>query len=112
MPSEVVLAVYRPKPGKEDALKAQVAAHWPALKQSGLVTDREPILLQSKDGSWIEIFEWKDGGASAAAAHEHPIIGPLWNAMMENCDFIPPSALPECAQPFPHFKPVDDLCEG
>jgi hypothetical protein len=47
----VVIACYRPKPGKEAALLAETRAHWSTLRSEGLVTDRIPIIARAADGT-------------------------------------------------------------
>ena len=52
----IVIACYKPKPGKEDALKALVVDHVSTLRSLGLVTQRAPITMQAKDGTFVEVF--------------------------------------------------------
>lgn len=40
---EVVIAIYRPKVGKLEALEALVHKHFPTLKEYGLTTVRAPF---------------------------------------------------------------------
>ncbi|MFI5158631.1 MAG: hypothetical protein ACHQF4_07175, partial [Sphingobacteriales bacterium] len=54
----IVIACYKPKPGKGEALKALMKTHLPRLKKEGLVTDRESIMMEATDGTIIEVFEW------------------------------------------------------
>ena len=74
----VVMAMYRPKPGKDDALRAVIARHVPRLRELGLATSRPVALLQAGDGTYVEIFEWAPGGA--AAAHTNAAVMEIWNA--------------------------------
>ncbi len=106
MGAEIVAAVYRAKPGKEDELAALLEKHVPVLRAQGLATDRAPIVMRSpKDGTFIEIFEWDTAG-SAQAAHENPAVAEIWNAMGEIADFLTLSDLPEAQLRFAHFLPV------
>ncbi|MGE0191894.1 MAG: hypothetical protein AB7T63_07595 [Planctomycetota bacterium] len=105
MGSEIVIAIYRPRRGREAALDALVARHRPALVAAGLVTDRPFVLARSSDGAILEIFEWKDADA-AQKAHEHPVVGALWNEMGEVADFPPLADLAESTRRFPHFRPL------
>lgn len=109
MPAEIVTAVYKAKSGQEPALRELLKRHVVALRGSGLVTERPRVLLRGKDGIYVEIFEWKDGAASAHAAHGHPDVGGVWAAMESACDFTCLAELRESTQTFPHFTPVDDL---
>jgi hypothetical protein len=102
----VVLAMYRPKAGREEELRALVARHVPTLREVGLATERPVLLLQASDGTYVEVFEWFPGGAEAA--HSHPRVAELWNAMGEVADFASLAELPEAGRPFPHFRAVED----
>ena len=48
---EMVQAVYRAKPGKVAELKALIDSHEPALRASGLVTERPFTIMVSSDGA-------------------------------------------------------------
>lgn len=106
MPAEIVTAVYKAKPGKDAELRALLARHGKALTASGLVTPRPRILAKAQGDFYLEIFEWKDGAASAHAAHGHPDIGGIWQAMDLVCDFCCLAELKESTQRFPHFTPL------
>jgi hypothetical protein len=106
MSSELVIAIYRAKPGKEEELAAIIEGHVPMLREQGLITGREPILMRSmKDGTFLEIFEWNSSGA-ARQAHENPAVGKTWAAMMSICDMLTLADLEEATQRFPHFVPI------
>jgi hypothetical protein len=107
MPAEIVTAVYKAKPGKEAELRDLLARHGKALAGSGLTTARPRIVAKAQGGFYLEIFEWKDGAASAHAAHAHPDIGGIWQAMDLVCDFACLAELKESTRPFPHFAPLD-----
>ena len=64
MPGVCVIVAYHPKPGKEDELLALVRSRVPNLRKEGLVTDREPVIMRSRDGTIIEVSEWKSRGRS------------------------------------------------
>ena len=104
--AQIVTAVYRPHPGKEDTLAALIEKHYPLLRAEGLATERAPVVMRSQtDGTFIEVFEWINGGA-AGVAHENPAVSALWEAMAEVADFLTLADLPEAATRFPHFRPV------
>jgi hypothetical protein len=106
-PGEVVLATYRPKPGGDAALRALIARHVPTLRRVQLATDRPVLLLRAADGTYVEVFEWRPGGAEQA--HDHPEVAALWGEMAQVADFVRLADLAEAAHPFPHFAPVDGL---
>ena len=99
-----VIACYKPKPGKEKALRALIVDHVPTLRRIGLVTERTPILMEATDGTLIEVFEWASPEA-IEAAHSHPAVLRMWEEYGKVCDFIPIAQLAEAAQPFSEFTP-------
>lgn len=105
MSARIFVAVYRPRPGEEDALSSIVARHYPTLQRLGLVTQRPHWVFRAECGTLIEIGEWRDENA-AKQAHDNPEIEALWNQMAEVADFEPLASLTEAAKLFPHFDPV------
>lgn len=109
MPTETVIAAYRPKPGKDRDLEAVIRRHVPTLRRLGLATARPVVLLKSfVDGTYLEIFEWTDEHA-AGKAHVAKDVQELWEAMGQVSDFVALQQLGEAARPFPHFRPVDGV---
>lgn len=103
---QFVIAVYRPKPGKEEALVDLVRQHVPVLRQEGLATERPAFAMRAADGSVVELFEW----ASAAAAddsHRNPAVQEMRRRFEEVCDSIPLRDLPESQELFPPFGPIE-----
>src|SRR5690242_222304 len=79
------LVTYVPQAGKEAELLALVRQHEPALRAAGLVTGEPFRVWKAHDvrkerTSYIEQFQWKDGGASDSA-HETPGVMAVWSAM-------------------------------
>lgn len=109
MARELVIALYRPKRGKAKALEALLAKHVRTLRKLGLATKRPAVLMRSKDGTYLEVFEWKDGGKSAHRAHSDPAVRAIWDAMEPVCDWVPLGSVPEARDRFPHFTPVDGV---
>jgi hypothetical protein len=105
MKPQVVFALYRAKPGKEEELKKMITKHIPTLKRLELVTDREPILLQSSNGTFVEVMEWRNTD-SARKAHEHPEVAAVWEAMGQIADFPSLDSIPEAKTRFPNFSHV------
>jgi quinol monooxygenase YgiN len=104
--SETVIAIYVPRPGQEEALLALVREHVPVLRERGLVTDFEPIVLRAPDGALLEIFEWRSKEA-VEAAHDDPAVGALWKRFDELSTFGTLGKLPGAGGPFPHFERVE-----
>ncbi len=103
--SVVVIVAYRPKPGKENETLELVRSRIPTLRKETLVTDRAPVIMRARDGTIIEVSEWKSREA-IDAAHKNPNVLAMWNRFFEVCDCIPLSQLPESAEMFAGFEPV------
>ena len=91
-------------PGKDAELRQLIGEHLPVLRRLELVTERPTLLLRAKDGTYIEVFEWRSA-ESARVAHEHPEVARVWEAMGQIADFLSLDALAEAKEPFCHFEP-------
>ncbi len=103
----IVIACYKPKAGKEKALRALIVDHVPTLRRIGLVTDRAPILMEARDGTLVEVFEWASAEA-IQAAHAHPAVLRMWEEYGKVCDYVPVAQVPEAAQMFSEFAPFTE----
>ncbi len=103
----IVIVAYRPKPGRESDTLELVRNRVPTLRKEGLVTDRTPIIMRARDGTIIEVSEWKSQEA-IAAAHKNSNVLVMWNRFFEVCDCIPLNTLPESAEMFAGFEPIPD----
>ncbi len=104
MEQRIVIVAYKPKVGKEQALHQLMREHLSILKSQGLVTDRASILMEAKDGTIIEVFEWKSQ-AAIEQAHTNPEVLKLWASYAEVCDYVPVAQVEEAANLFSSFKP-------
>ena len=100
-----VIVAYRPKPGKEGELLELVRKRVPTLLKEGLVTDRRPTIMRARDGTIIEVSEWKSREA-IDAAHKNPNVLAMWNNFFALCDCVPLNALAEASEMFAGFEPV------
>ena len=107
MSGVVVIVAYRPKPGKENELIDLVRSRVPTLREEGLVSDRVPTIMRSRDGTIIEVSEWKSREA-IDAAHKNPNVLAMWNKFFAICDCIPLNTLAEAKEMFAGFEPVAD----
>lgn len=101
-----VIVAYRPKPGREAELLDLVRSRVPTLSKDGLVTDRAPIIMRTKDGTIIEVSEWKSPEA-IEAAHQNENVWAMWNRFFELCDCIPLKEVPEADEMFAGFEPLN-----
>lgn len=101
----IVIVCFKPKEGKSELLFEAVREHLPVLRKEGLISDREGYVMKSKDGSIIEVFEWKNEEA-IEKAHKSEAVLKLWKKFEEACDYIPMTNLEESKNLFPGFEPV------
>lgn len=101
----IVIAAYRPKPGKSPELRELMKGHLKTLRSQGLVTDRESIMMEAKDGTIVEVFEWKSREA-IASAHTNPVVLQMWDRYAEVCDYVPIGSVDEASQLFSEFTPL------
>jgi hypothetical protein len=103
----VVIALYRPKKGKEKELKKLVVEqHLKILREQQLVTDRKPVIMQAADNTIVEVFEWKSKKA-IEEAHSNPAVQKLWEQFSEVCDYEVPVNVKEFQSLFSEFEPVN-----
>lgn len=101
----VVIVAYRPKQGREAELLELVRARVPTLRNEGLVTDRVPVIVRAKDGTIIEVSEWKSHEA-IEEAHRNPRVLAMWDKFFALCDCVPLNTVPEAETMFAGFEPV------
>ena len=107
MSGVVVIVAYRPKPGKENELVDLVRSRVPTLRKEGLVSDRVPTIMHSRDGTIIEVSEWKSREA-IDAAHKNPNVLAMWNKFFAICECVPLNTLVEAKEMFAGFEPISD----
>lgn len=104
--TRMVIACYRPRPGRDQALLELVRAHVPLLRQEKLATSRPAYVMRAADGSIVEIFEWSTADA-ISRAHENRPVQSLWARFSEACDYVTLAELRETRELFAEFEPVD-----
>src|SRR5262249_42754720 len=104
MEERIVIVAYKPKEGKSTALQQLMRQHLLILRQQQLVTDRDSIMMEAKDGTIIEVFEWKSK-AAVEQAHTNPEVLKMWAKYAEVCDYIPIAKVEEASQLFSGFTP-------
>ena len=101
-----VIVAYRPKPGCEQSLLELVRQRVPTLAGEQLVTNRAPVIMRAKDGTIIEVSEWKSP-AAIDAAHRNPTVLKMWEKFFSLCDCIPLKNLAEAEEMFAGFEPLN-----
>jgi quinol monooxygenase YgiN len=107
MAGVIVIVAYRPKPGKEKELLELVLNRVPTLRQEGLATERMPTIMRARDGTIIEVSEWKSPEA-IDAAHKNPNVLAMWNKFLAVCDCVPVNTLAEANEMFAGFEPIEE----
>ena len=102
----LAIVAYRPLPGKEQRLLELTKQHLPLLRREGLATDRPSCVMRAKDGTVVEVFEWKSK-EMLAAAHENPAVQEMWKRYQETCEYVPLASLKESHDLFAGFEPID-----
>ena len=103
---QMVIAAFRPKPGKDAELLGCVRDHLPTLRAEGLATARPSTVLRAADGTLLEIFEWVSPEA-IERAHGNPAVTALWQRYAACCDYVTLGDLAEARQMFPPFAGVE-----
>jgi hypothetical protein len=101
--STLAIAMYKPTEGNAKKLIEILKEHIPTLRKYELITNKSAYMVQSADGTVLEIFEWTNEKAKEVA-HEHPAIRTIWGKMEGICEFPALKDLPEAHRPFPNFK--------
>lgn len=101
-----VIVGYKPKPGKETALRELMKTHLPILMQEGLVRNKESYIMEAADGTIIEVFEWLSEEA-IQNAHSNPAVLAMWGKYAEVCDYVPVGNVAEIDVLFSGFKPLN-----
>jgi quinol monooxygenase YgiN len=99
----VVIVAYRPKPGKEKQLLELVRSRVPTLRREGLVTHRTPVIMRARDGTIVEVSEWKSQEA-IDTAHKNPNVLAMWNKFFAICDCVPLKTLADAEKMFAGFE--------
>ncbi len=104
----IVIACYRPLPGKQARLRALTKTHVQRLRDIGLATARPGIAMEASNGDVIEVFEWVSEEA-IAAAHEHPEVLAMWAEYEQCCTYIPFPDVPGADTLFPGHTPLPTI---
>ena len=101
----ICIVAYRPKADREKELLEIVRDRVPTLRREGLVTDRVPVMMRTKDGTIIEVSEWKSQEA-IEEAHKNPRVLAMWDKFFAVCDCVPLKTVPETEAMFAGFEPL------
>ena len=102
----IVIAAYKPLPGKLAELESLIKSHWQILKDQDLVSDRKSIIMQAEDGTILEVFGWKSKLAMEAA-HKNAAVLEMWQEYASVCEYISVDKVPEATELFSEFTPIN-----
>lgn len=71
------------------------------------MTNRAPTIMRARDGTIIEVSEWKSHEA-IDAAHKNSIVLAMWDKFFEARDWTPLNELSESVEMFAGFESVAD----
>jgi hypothetical protein len=106
MMGKITIACYRPKEGKAAALKELMKEHLPILISENLVTERKSIMMEAKDGTIVEVFEWISDKA-IEQAHTNKAVLAMWERFALVCDYVIPTTIDEFTHLFSGFEPIN-----
>lgn len=101
----LVICVYKPRRGKEAAVRSVLRKHLRVLWREGLAAKRTPYLMRAKNGAFVEVFEWKSEKA-IGLAHSNPAVLAMWKQFEACCTYESLATLKESRQMFASFEPV------
>ncbi|HUO07112.1 MAG TPA: hypothetical protein VM008_02180 [Phycisphaerae bacterium] len=101
----ITIAAFKPKPHREPELLAVLADRLPLLRRLGLATQRDHILMRSRDGTILEVSEWLSDEA-IEKAHQTPEVLALWTRFDACCTYIKLDTLPESHEDFATFDAI------
>lgn len=105
MSGEYVICIYRPKTRSDPAFRKALEEHLDVLDRGGYLASRQHLVMQSeKDGSVLELLEWKTSDA-AGKAHDDPSVMAIWGRLSDFADILSLTDLAEAGETFPHFRP-------
>jgi hypothetical protein len=103
--SELMVVGFRPKAAGEQALLGLLKEHVPFLQRLGLATDRRAVVMRSKSGDFVEIFEWRPGALEQA--HQNAEVAAMWERFGAVCEFVPLAEMPEIGDLFAQFVLIE-----
>jgi quinol monooxygenase YgiN len=98
----ITIAAFKPKPHHEPQLLAVLADRLPLLRRLNLATQRDHILMRSRDGTILEVSQWLSDEA-IAKAHQTPELLALWARFDACCTYVKLDTLPESHDLFATF---------
>ena len=80
----IVIACFRPLPGKQEQLRALTETHVQRLRDLGLATDRSGIAMEAGTSTWSSVSRLARSAAAVGPALDRPEVLAMW-AEYERC---------------------------
>jgi hypothetical protein len=106
--TELALAAYRPRAGKEEALLRLLAEDLATLRRRGHVTARPAPVVRTEEGEFLVVLEWSTEHA-VDDAHADPEVTAVWERKAKLAEYLAPQALAGVEAPFARWSVVTDL---
>ena len=106
--TELALAAYRPRAGKEVALLRLLGEDVATLRRRGHVTARPAPVVRTEDGEFLVVLEWSTEHA-VGDAHADPEVMAVWEQKAQLAEYLAPRALAGVEAPFARWTVVADL---
>lgn len=100
-----MVAAYRPYKGKEEAFQALLFNQVAVFREEGLLSDRDPWFMRTKDGSFLCFFEWKSREV-VDGLETNPKVQHIWMQFEKICSFEKPASIPEFQQMFSQLETI------
>jgi hypothetical protein len=108
MATELVLAAYRPRPGRDEELVRLLHDDVATLRRRGDATARPAPLIRTERGELLVVLVWASEHA-VGDAHEDPEVVELWRRKDQLAEYIGPRELAGAEAPFARWAVVADL---
>jgi hypothetical protein len=83
----MVIATYRPYPGRDRELLKILREQGPVLRGEGIVTERAPVVMRAEDGTIVEAFELTSD-QSIERAQGSAKVRALWERLQKVCQCV------------------------
>src|SRR5205085_11144993 len=102
----ITIAAFQPKQGRESELLRVLADRLPLLRRLGLATQREPMLMRSREGVILQVSEWASDEA-IDKAHDNAEVLAMWERFDACCAYVRLDSLAEAHDDFATFDALD-----
>ena len=106
--TELALAAYRPREGRDEELRRLLEEDVATLRRRGHVTARPAPLIRTPDGELLVVLEWSSEHA-VDDAHADAEVLAVWSRKDQLAEYVPPRDLAGAGVPFASWAVLADL---